>query len=57
MKIERYSIGSTVYKAYSAREVKQMFRAWKKDLTKAEKKAFANYRRRLYNKNNINEKL
>lgn len=57
MRINDYIFDSTIYKAYSPREVRNMFRSWKHNLTKAEIKAFANYRKRLFNNNNINDKL
>ena len=57
MKIEHYTFDSIVYKAYSPRKIRKMFRSWKHSLNKVEKKAFANYRKKLLNHNNINAQL
>lgn len=55
--IENYTVDNVVYKAFSPQEVKNMFRSWKDSLSNIEKKAFANYRKKLWYKNNINYKL
>lgn len=57
MRIEDYIFDNITYKAYSPREVRDMFRSWKDNLTRVEKKAFANYRKRFSYNNNINDKL
>ena len=57
MKIEDYIFDGIIYKAYSLREVRNMFHSWKHNLTREEKMTFANYRKRLFYTNNINAKL
>lgn len=57
MRIEDYIFDGIIYKTYSSRDVRNMFCSWKHNLSKEEKIAFENYRKHLFNSNNINAKL